>query len=351
MKRWLVITVKLGIAVGLLTYLVSAGKLDIGAIHVRAGGWHWAGLSLAAIVLALLSIIFRWQLLLRGLGIAFPFRQALKLQMIGCLFYNFGLGNAGGDIAQVLLAQKHSNGKRMETAVSVLANRLIGMMALLPIAVVGLGLNAPKLAQNLAIDPIMTAASAAVLILVALVGGWIFLHRYASLSPGAFLYHPTLATIAAQLKEALGLLTSQRRYPTAAFGVALATHVFNVAAFYFMSRALPTEPVGFGVLLFVVPIGYLAAILPIAPAGVGVGQVAFGFLIALTTSSQPELGANLFTAYQVVTSLVNLSGLYFFFRLRRQKKVPDQAAKESSGTIAHSDDSSGCLSKPLGTTK
>ena len=320
MKGWFFVVLKVGVAVALIAALISAGKLNLDAIHIRPGGGLWASLSLALILLGLLTIIARWHLLLIGLGIPLRFNKALKLQMVGCLFYNFGLGNAGGDVAQVVVTQKYARGHSVEVALSVLANRLVGMFALLPVAVIGLILNTSMFTALDFVDPMTLVLVAAVLSAFAVSGGYVILTKYSTLTPASSLYHPTIAGAVKNVADALTLLRSQGRYLLAAFCVALVTHLFNVLSFYCMCRAMPMEPLTIGALLFIVPIGYLAAILPIAPAGIGVGQVAFGFLTSLVTTSQPDQGANLFTAYQVTMCAVNLSGLYFFLRLRRQER-------------------------------
>jgi glycosyltransferase 2 family protein len=219
-----------------------------------------------------------------------------------------------------VVTQKYARGHSVEVALSVLANRLVGLFALLPVAFIGLTLNTSMFASLEFIDPITLVVVAGLLSSSAVFGGYALLTKYSALTSASSFYHPTVAKATQDIVDALMLLRSQGRYLWAAFCVALVTHLFNVLSFYCMCRAMPMEPLTIGSLLFIVPIGYLAAILPIAPAGIGVGQVAFGFLTSLVTTSQPDQGANLFTAYQVTMCAVNLSGLYFFLRLRRQER-------------------------------
>jgi len=64
-----------------------------------------------------------------------------------------------------------------------------------------------------------------------------------------------------------------------------------------------------------VPLGLMVTAVPISPAGLGVGQVAFLALFQMAGTTQ---GANLFTLYMASSALINLSGasLVPFFRLR-----------------------------------
>jgi hypothetical protein len=72
-----------------------------------------------------------------------------------------------------------------------------------------------------------------------------------------------------------------------------------------------------------VPLGLLVTAIPVSPAGLGVGQVAFLALFHLVGASQ---GANLFTLYMASYVVINLTGaLLYLFPL--QPAVPTHAAQ------------------------
>ena len=75
--------------------------------------------------------------------------------------------------------------------------------------------------------------------------------------------------------------------------------------------------------VFAVPLGLIATALPISPAGVGVGQVAFSYLFDWSTGVKSAIGSNLITAHQIVTFFLSLSGGVFY--LRRPKPAPPAA--------------------------
>jgi uncharacterized membrane protein YbhN (UPF0104 family) len=75
--------------------------------------------------------------------------------------------------------------------------------------------------------------------------------------------------------------------------------------------------------LVLVPVGLMLTAIPITPASLGVGQVAFLALFQLAGSPQ---GANLFTLYMISQVLINLSGAVLLPMLRMSEYVPDRPA-------------------------
>jgi uncharacterized membrane protein YbhN (UPF0104 family) len=80
--------------------------------------------------------------------------------------------------------------------------------------------------------------------------------------------------------------------------------------------------------LVLVPVGLMLTTIPITPASLGVGQVAFLALFQLAGSPQ---GANLFTLYMVSQVLINLSGAVLIPLLRMSELVPDVGPLPGAG--------------------
>jgi uncharacterized membrane protein YbhN (UPF0104 family) len=64
--------------------------------------------------------------------------------------------------------------------------------------------------------------------------------------------------------------------------------------------------------LFIIPLGLTAMALPIAPAGLGVGQVVFYVLFSDLVPGSGSLGASMVTIYQLVYVFVSLTGIFFY---------------------------------------
>jgi uncharacterized membrane protein YbhN (UPF0104 family) len=97
-------------------------------------------------------------------------------------------------------------------------------------------------------------------------------------------------------------------------GISLLSHGLILLSFVLYGQALGLR-LPLSSYLVLVPLGLLVTAIPIAPGGLGVGQVAF---LALFQTAGTSQGANLITLYMASQVLINLTGafLYPFFRVR-----------------------------------
>lgn len=138
MKRFVLLAAKIGVTV-LLLWLVGR-KLDVPALLERIAALQPEPIMLAVLLVGaqtLLLVAWRWQLVLRVLGVVVPLRGLVALMMIGH-FVNQALpATVGGDAMRIWLLSR--GGPDTATALrSVVIERLIGMIALLLLALPGL---------------------------------------------------------------------------------------------------------------------------------------------------------------------------------------------------------------------
>lgn len=81
---------------------------------------------------------------------------------------------------------------------------------------------------------------------------------------------------------------------------------------WFFAEITGAPNVSLSTYLFMVPLGLISTILPITPAGVGVGQAAFYYLYKLYTGIDSQVGPNAFTAFQIIMLCWGLVGAYFY---------------------------------------
>ncbi len=83
--------------------------------------------------LAQLLIGVRWWLLLRTQGIFISYWTAVKLYLLGWFYNNVMPSSVGGDLVRLWYVTKHTD-KKFEAALSVLVDRMIGLISTLIIA-------------------------------------------------------------------------------------------------------------------------------------------------------------------------------------------------------------------------
>ena len=120
-------------AIGLIIFFMRDKLHEAMAILRHEVLWSWfaAGIALYFVGLAFLAIRLQW--VFRVQNIHMTFRECYHLGLVG-LFYNLMMpSSVGGDVARAFYAYKHS-GKKIESATSILLDRLLGFVALIIMA-------------------------------------------------------------------------------------------------------------------------------------------------------------------------------------------------------------------------
>jgi len=127
------------ISFGLLILLIWLMRKDAGEILGIIKGSNKMFMLLAIFINVLLSIAlaYRLKLLMSGQEVSLSIKDAVFLTFIGYFFNNFLPTAIGGDIAKAYYASKKTNNKVASYA-AVLADRLLGLVAVLLIALVGI---------------------------------------------------------------------------------------------------------------------------------------------------------------------------------------------------------------------
>ncbi len=127
-KKWLALALKVAVSGGLIWYLV--GSIDLEAAERRVVEFDLAMLAAAAGLLLLQMIIagFRWNTVLKGIGIGLSFWETVRLFYIGTFFNQALPGGTGGDAVRVYMVYKANwglrgalNGVILERVATVLA--------------------------------------------------------------------------------------------------------------------------------------------------------------------------------------------------------------------------------------
>jgi uncharacterized protein (TIRG00374 family) len=124
-------------AIGLIIFFMRDKLHESMAIlrHEVVWGWFAASIALYFVGLAFLAVRLQW--VFRVQDIRMTFRESYHLGFVG-MFYNLMLpSSVGGDVAKAFYAYKHS-GKKIESATSILLDRLLGFVAIITMAGIGL---------------------------------------------------------------------------------------------------------------------------------------------------------------------------------------------------------------------
>ncbi|MHB1294780.1 MAG: lysylphosphatidylglycerol synthase transmembrane domain-containing protein [Anaerolineae bacterium] len=135
-RRWANL-LKVAVTLGLLVVVVLTVDLRSVVQVLALARWGDFAVALLLYQLGLVVRAYRWQALLEARGAHVPLLTLLDLYYVGTFFNNFLPSGFGGDVVKMYELARH--GADGETAVStVLADRVIGLVVLLGMALVAL---------------------------------------------------------------------------------------------------------------------------------------------------------------------------------------------------------------------
>jgi hypothetical protein len=238
-------------------------------------------------VSSLLILNMRWWWLLRANHLKVGVFEIQRLAWIGLFFSNVIPGTTGGDVVKAIYIAKRCSTDKVRALVSVVVDRIIGLLSLLFLAC---------LASLITIDKFPSFA-----ITIWFTGGGAILVCALLLNPRfrkVMRFDQLINRLPERWSKVLSeidvaVLQYRQHLRGISLWIILSPFVYSlfITSFWLMDRSL-----GFGLnfqdFLFIVPIASVVQGIPIAPAGWGVGDAVYGYLIgkfgALTMPGIPE---------------------------------------------------------------
>jgi uncharacterized protein (TIRG00374 family) len=308
---------KIVVSLGLIAWAFSRVNLaEVGHQLASANLWYLvAALALYLVAIGINAV--KWRVLLAAQGVPVPLRPAVEFQFIGFFFNNF-LPMVGGDVMRGYGLARYTD-RTADAAVSVIVDRIIGLMAYMSTAVVAafitIGLTGRADLEEVELI--------AVLAFVALALGFALLlsRRLRGLISRVFAWGPLtrLSPLWEGISDAFNAYRFRYRTLVVAFGVGLLGIMCTAFVNWCLSRAMGGLMPLSAIFLFN-PLIALLGMIPIFIAGLGLNQTAYPFFFGLVGVPQGHaLAVSLLM--QVVIILGSLPGGLFWLRGRR-KPVP-----------------------------
>ena len=298
---------------GLMAVMIQKGMVELDRLKILLDPTVFI-IAFLLIALNALFLAWRWHVLLKFYQFTIAFTEAMRLYMIG-LFFNYALpGSVSGDLVKAYYISKTQPHQKMKAALSVLVDRVLGLYSMLLISF----FSSVFVFQN--VD--LTSPLAKLI-----ESSWVIL-ALASLGLGALFCLPLAKLpLIRKSKKLTGLFNSLYELGKTP-QVILSSLVFSIFAqmltMYFFYWIAPYfgHSVSFWTCLFCVPLGFIIMAVPISPAGIGVGQLAFYKLFDSLEPGSGDMGSLAITAFQALQLLWGMSGAYFYIRF---KKKPQEA--------------------------
>jgi len=291
-------------------------KQGLGTMLGNANPW----LIIAAFATAVIPFVFttiRWHKLLAALDVHLTMSRTLVLNMVGAFYNTFMPGSTGGDVLKAYYAAKQAPGKKTAAVMSVIIDRILGLIALIILGGTMAGVqwfSSPDKHEAVARQCGHVALFAVAIIICCIIGSlvlftpyvkkWIGLHRLMG-------HHP----IYAKLQNIMRIMHDYRRRPGLVVWAILITmpvHAAVVVSAMFAGKAFGL-PISAEYYFIVVPVVVLAGSIPISPQGVGVME-AFAFYLTRPQGVTLNQALALTMSIRLVGIFWNLVGGFFVLK-------------------------------------
>jgi hypothetical protein len=295
--------------------------------NARSMDFTWLLIGVICFVPTLLVVSLRWRMLLRVHDVHMRFWRVFELNMIGQFFSTVGVGTTGGDVFKIFYVTRAVPEKKTAVAFTVIADRVIGLLALLLFGVV---LSLPRVQLLFSNDH--TRALTATFYFFAVAGGVGII--IASISPW-FLGHRLFVSLIDRLPFAhrSRKLVAVFERTARAFGinllalvVSLPSHLSITMMGYCILRAMDLHP---DLLTFfsIMAIVNMLIALPVSISGIGVREQLFTWFFALL-SIDGEKAVTFSLTYFALNIVWSLAGGPFYFLYRHETHTPPPNIEE-----------------------
>lgn len=273
MKRVITITLQVTVTSVLLWWIFrDAEKRTLMMEALQSANLWWFFPATLVVGISLLLQTHRWYLLLQAQAADLKWTRVLQINLIGGFFNLFMLGSTGGDIARIFFVVKECPQKRMAAFFSVLADRIIGVLALVLVSVILTLLRLPVFLEN----PKMLTLLGALFVIM---GGAVGFVIVAFLADRLHLAKkiPSWLPLHAKIQELANVFASYTKAGPAlgkGFVLSIVSHLLLFSGFYLIARAF-TDQLSVQDIFTVLPIVTAIAALPISLSGLGVREEMF----------------------------------------------------------------------------
>lgn len=320
---------KICLAVGLIVFLVRSGHLDLKVVWDLMTVPNVA-LALVLIGFSILTSAWRWIILLKARGFNIPFGYGMSLYLIG-MFFNYALpGSVSGDLVRGYYLVQDYPTRKLDSVLSVLIDRILGLYSFFILALIAVAWDFDFVMSH---EKIRWVASLTFLIFLGMTGFFLlsFSTRIYRFSHIDFLIQ-RIAPLH-KLMQGFQRFGKDRRILSISVLVSVAAQIFTLLFFYELAQWMHEPDVTWQAILFAVPMGFVVSAVPIAPAGVGVGQVAFLYLFQTYMNKTSTYGAVAITAFQLAVAVWSMAGAVFYIRRRKPHELENlQRKMETAAT-------------------
>ncbi|NQZ00107.1 MAG: flippase-like domain-containing protein, partial [Bdellovibrionales bacterium] len=218
---------------------------------------------------------------------------------------------------------KDQSDRRVEAVTSVVVDRILGLYGMVLLAIMTMLFNLSFVLDNTSLTGVLLSSSLLWMGMSAFIGGSLSRTVKKGLKVQERLEKLPLGPKLFSIYDAFHSYRNHLGAVFAAVGLSLCAQITAVFFMIFVGAQLGAADLSWATYFFSVPIGFIVASFPIAPAGVGVGQYAFLVLFELYSGEKTNIGQTAITAFQVFLFIWGLVGGYFYLKKKQPKQLEE----------------------------
>jgi uncharacterized protein (TIRG00374 family) len=315
----LITALKVAVSLGLIAYLLSRVGMDKLAEVTSSASANYLYVLFALLLYfgAITVGSVKWQILLKAQGISVPLGTLLSFTFVGLFFGNFLPTNVGGDLVRGYDLARHTQ-LPAETAISVLVDRMLGLIAFVFVAAAMALLVVYSEGQA----ELWEVAVVAALVLLALCTVFALMLSGRLRAQIRRLFGISFLSRLAPLYDRLSEALSAYRHSYAAlavcFGISVLVLTIGSVVNYLISLALGGGISVLHIFLFT-PLITFVLLIPISIGGIGLNQSAYVFFFNLVgVPEQRSLAISLIMQAIIIVS--SLPGGVLWWRKRSARR-------------------------------
>lgn len=301
----------------MIAFLIERGFLDLTVLKQLATP-EIVTCGLLVVGLLLLIQSWRWWILLRARQFEVSFREAWQLFLIG-VFFNYALpGAIGGDVVKAFYIAKDHPKRRMEAVLTVALDRILGLYSMVAMAVMTIFINWERIESSAQLH---SMAVATIVLFLVMTGFWVTafsrrIKRWGKVE--GILVRLPLGTRWLQLYQSAQAYGNARLSLLGVLALSAVVQLLSILFMVMVAHAIGEGDMPLAAYFFAVPLGSIVSSIPIAPAGLGVGQIAFLVLFQMYSGRPSLLGQTAITAFQLTSLAWGFLGAFFYLRRDRR---------------------------------
>lgn len=314
MKKPIVFALKIALVIFILWFLMHSSQLQLGLLLSVFKNPFLTAVAILFFFLMVIVCAWRWYRLNLAQGICFSFKRTLMPTYLGIAFNNLLPGTVGGDFVRLFYLFKKFPNYKSGAALSIFFDRLTGLMGIFILASIVALFQMNIFSQNKTLFYFFWVCFAICLgaLLVFFVS--MLLPERVGLSAWLterFSRHTFLAPVITFM-EAIRKYRQSKLIILECLAASLLIQLMMVVVVLLINRilGLPMMPVAdFAIALCVTQ---LVNLIPLAPGGIGLGEVAFANILLLFNPTAVVGYATVFLVYRLLGLVSYLPGLLFY---------------------------------------